>query len=165
MLKALIVLVVSNSRVFVASNDNNFYAIDEKNGNLEWFFNCKSAIHSNPVAYGEYVFFGSDDGRFYALDKKDGNLAWSFTPGYFIKDDALNYLTTPILSGPYVEDGVVYISAKGTIYALDAQTFENQEKNLEDDSFNIIKIIIIIALLFIGIMLISITVRKGRKKR
>ncbi len=157
--------VVSNSRVFVASNDNNFYAIDEKNGNLEWFFNCKSAIHSNPIAYGEYVFFGSDDGRFYALDKKDGNLAWSFTPGYFIKDDALNYLTTPILSDPYVEDGIVYISAKGTIYALDAQTFQKSEKISKDDSFNLIKIFIIIVLLFIGLMLISITVRKGQKKR
>jgi len=156
---------VSNSRVFVASNDNNFYAIDEKNGNLEWCFNCKSAVHSNPVTYGENVFFGSDDGRLYALDKTNGNIAWSFTPGYFIKNDALNYLTTPILSDPYIEDGIVYISAKGTIYALDAQTFEKPEKISKDDSYNIIKLFIIIVLIFIGIILIFIPIRKLLKKR
>ena len=156
---------ISNNRVFVASNDNNFYAIDEKNGNLDWFFNCKSAIHSNPVVYGKYVFFGSDDGRLYALDKTKGNIAWSFTPGYFIKNDALNYLTTPILSDPYIEDGIVYISAKGTIYALDAQTLEKPENISKDDSYKIIKIFIITVLIFIGIILISIPIRKLRKKQ
>ena len=99
---------ISENFIFVASNDNNFYAVNKENGNLEWSFKCKSAIHSNPIVYGEYVFFGSDDGRFYALKKTDGDIAWSFTPGYYIKDDALNYLTTPILSDPYVKDGIVY---------------------------------------------------------
>ena len=154
---------VSNNLIFVASNDNNFYAINRKNGNLEWEFNCKSAIHSNPIVYGDYVFFGSDDGRFYALKKTEGDLAWSFTPGYFIKDDALNYLTTPILSDPYVEDGVVYISAKGTIYALDAQTFEKPEKISTSSSYNLISIFIIFVLLFITIALISIKIKKKQK--
>ncbi|UCF50306.1 MAG: PQQ-binding-like beta-propeller repeat protein [Thermoplasmatales archaeon] len=156
---------VSNNMIFVASNDNNFYAIDNRNGNLEWHFSCKSAIHSNPVVYGDYVFFGSDDGRFYALEKTNGDLAWSFTPGYFIKDDALNYLTTPILSDPYVEDGVLYISAKGTIYALDAQTFEKEGKISAYSSSNLINIIIIFVLLFIVVTLISIKIRKKQKKR
>jgi len=106
--------------VFVGSLDNNFYALDAKTGDPEWFFPCKSAIHSSPVVYGEYVFFGCDDGRFYALDKTDGDLAWSFAPGYFItNEDVNNYITTPILSNPFVEDGVVYFGAKGNVYALD----------------------------------------------
>ncbi len=155
---------VSKNLIFVASNDNNFYAINRKNGNLEWEFNCKSAIHSNPVVYGDYVFFGSDDGRFYALKKTEGDLAWSFTPGYFIKDDALNYLTTPILSDPYVEDGIVYISAKGTIYALDAQTFEKPEKISTSSSYNLISIFIIFVLLFITIAIISIKIKKKQKR-
>ncbi len=154
---------VSKNLLFVASNDNNFYAINRKNGNLEWEFNCKSAIHSNPVVYGDYVFFGSDDGRLYAIKKTDGDLVWSFTPGYFIKDDALNYLTTPILSDPYAEDGIVYISAKGTIYALDAQTFEKPEKIPTRSSYNLISIFIIFLLLFITIALISIKIKKKQK--
>lgn len=155
---------VSNNLLFVASNDNNFYAVNCKNGNLEWDFNCKAAIHSDPIVYGDYVFFGSDDGRFYALEKTDGKLGWSFTPGYFIKDDALNYLTTPILSDPYIEDGVVYISAKGTIYALDAQTIERPERISKSSFDNLFKIFIIFVMLFISITIISIKLRKKQKK-
>ena len=117
--------VVSDGKVFVGSNDNNFYALDENNGDLVWFFNCKSAIHSSPAVYGEYVFFGSDDGRIYALNKMNGDLAWSFAPEYFIKDgDVNNYVTTPILSDPFVKDGVVYFNVKNNLYAMDTQTFE-----------------------------------------
>jgi len=154
---------VSSNLIFVASNDNKFYALNRENGNLKWSFKCKSAIHSNPIVYGEYVFFGSDDGRFYALNISDGYLKWSFTPGYFIKDDSLNYLTTPILSDPYIEDGVVYISAKGTIYALDAKTFEKAKDISASSSINLINILIIIVLLFIAIIPISIKLRKKGK--
>jgi outer membrane protein assembly factor BamB len=154
---------VSNNLIFVASNDNNFYAIDRESGNLEWGFCCKSAIHSNPVIYGEYVFFGSDDGRFYALNKEDGSLGWSFKPGYYIKNDAYNYLTTPILSDPYVKDGVVYISAKGTIYALDAQTIEKTEKIIKKSSDNLFKIFIIFVLLLIALTLISKKIKKKQR--
>jgi len=116
---------VSNDMVYFGSLDNNFYGLNKKDGKLVWCFNCKSAIHSNPVVYGEYVFFGCDDGRFYALNKTNGNYAWSFTPGYFMKDgDTNNYITTPILSNPVAENGIVYFSAKGMVYALDAQTVE-----------------------------------------
>jgi len=151
---------VFENLLFVASNDNNFYAINSKNGNLEWVFKCKAAIHSDPIVYGDYLFFGSDDGRFYALKKTNGNLEWSFTPGYFIKDDAFNYLTTPILSDPYVEDGAVYISAKGTIYALDAQTSESPKRISKSSFDNLFKIFIIFVLLFIISTVIMVKLRK-----
>jgi outer membrane protein assembly factor BamB len=156
---------VSENLIFVASNDNNFYAVDIKNGDLQWDFKCKSAIHSNPVVYGDYVFFGSDDGRFYALKKTDGGLAWSFTPGYFIKDDSLNYLTTPILSDPYIDDGIVYISAKGTIYALDAQTFEKPNTLLKKSQNDLFNIFIILVLVLIAIALICLIIRKKQTVR
>jgi len=156
---------ISENLIFVASNDNNFYALDRKNGNLEWSFRCGSAIHSNPVVYGDYVFFGSDDGRVYALKKTDGDIAWSFTPGYFIKDDALNYLTTPILSDPYVVNGILYISAKGTIYALDAQTYEKPDNPVKKSSNDLFNIFIILVLVLIAIAIISIKLRKKQIAR
>ncbi len=144
---------VADGKVFVGSLDNNFYALDKKTGESVWYYTCKAAIHSSPVVYGEYVFFGSDDGRLYALDKANGELAWSFAPGHTIKNDNINnYITTPILSAPFVENGVVYIDAKGTIYALDAQTKETPEErldSLEIENNN---------LLFIIILLMSITI-------
>jgi len=120
--------------VFVGSNDNNFYALDANNGDLKWLFTCKSAIHSSPVIYGESVFFGSDDGRLYTLNRTTGSLTWSFTPGYFITDDVYNYITTPILSDPVVDNGIVFIGAKGNVYALDAQTVEAWTPSLEEKS-------------------------------
>jgi outer membrane protein assembly factor BamB len=154
--------VVSNDKIFFASNDNNFYAINIENGNLEWSFNCKSAIHSNPALYGENVFFGSDDGRLYALKKADGDIVWSFTPGYHLKNDALNYLTTPILSDPYVEDGIVYISAKGTIYALDVQTLEVTKNVKIEPSNDYFNMFIILVILLIALLLVTLKIKKKR---
>jgi len=152
--------------VFVGSLDNNFYAIDEEDGKLKWFFTCKSAIHSNPVVYGEYVFFGCDDGRFYALNKEDGCLAWSFTPGYYIKDDdANNYLTTPILSHPVVEKEVVYIGARGNVYALDAQTVETYEEPLEEKPSIPDYVFIFLMCLGIALLLISLLIRLYYKRK
>jgi len=158
---------VSDGMVLVGSLDNNFYALDANNGKLEWHFTCKSGIHSSPVAYGEYVFFGCDDGRFYALYKENGNLAWSFTPGYSISDnDANNYITTPLLSNPVVKDGVVYFGAKGTVYALDAQTYEKPEEPPEKPSdFEYDILLIIISLIIITlIILTTFYLYKKRKK-
>lgn len=121
--------VVSDGLVLFGSLDNNFYALDKDTGNIQWFFTCKSAIHSSPVVYGEYVFFGCDDGRFYAVDKKTGDAAWFFAPGFTIDNYVYNYITTPILSDPVVYKGVVYIGAKGNIYALDTQTIEKTKSS------------------------------------
>ena len=110
---------VAENMVFVGSHDNNFYALNADNGSLEWIFTCKAGIHSSSVVYDDYVFFGSDDGRLYALNTSTGNAIWFFAPGFTVDDDVYNYITTPILSDPVVDDGIVYIGAKGTIYSLD----------------------------------------------
>jgi outer membrane protein assembly factor BamB len=104
------------------------------------------------------VFFGCDDGRFYALDKTDGDIAWSFAPGYFItNEDVNNYITTPILSNPFVEDGVVYFGAKGNVYALDAQTFEKFEETSGGASeFDYEILLIIISLVVIALIILAI---------
>jgi outer membrane protein assembly factor BamB len=147
--------IISDNLVYVGSNDNNFYALNKNNGELIWFYNCKSAIHSSPVVYGEYVFFGSDDGRLYALNKTNGDLEWNFAPEYSLTDDANNYLTTPILSDPIVENSILYISSKGNIYALDAQTVEiNREGYSETSNDDLFTLMLCLLLAFLGIALI-----------
>lgn len=145
---------ISDELVFFGSLDNNFYALNKNNGKIRWFYTCNAAIHSSPVFYGEYVFFGCDDGRFYALNKTDGDLAWSFAPKYYItNDDAYNYLTTPILSNPFIKNNIVYFGANGCIYALDTQTYEKEEhldKKTDDNNlfliFNFLIVIFIIVI-------------------
>jgi len=148
---------ISDEMVFVGSLDGTLYALDKDNGQLQWYFTCKSAIHSNPNGYGDNVFFGCDDGRLYSLNKTNGELEWSFTPKYYIDNDANNYITTPIISDPIIDDGIVYFSVEETIYALDAQTFEmkdmpNTEKN--DNILLIITIFISLIILITGTALL-----------
>jgi outer membrane protein assembly factor BamB len=137
--------------IFVASNDNNVYALDKENGILKWIFSCNSAIHTKPVVYGDYVFIGSDDGRIYAVDKINGEYIWSFAPEDKIDFDLLNYITTPIVSQPFLDKGIVYIGVNGTIYGLDAQTTE-EITDISDKHTDIpieTWIFIIISLLFV----------------
>ncbi|MCK4364760.1 MAG: PQQ-like beta-propeller repeat protein [Thermoplasmatales archaeon] len=153
---------VSDKTVYIGSLDNNFYAVDSENGDLKWIFRCKSAIQSSPVVYGDYVFFGCDDGRFYALNKETGDYVWSFTPGYYIKDDALNYLATPIQSDPYVEDGIVYFSANGKVYGLDTQTSESSNDKLKEDPIDFMSIGLYL-LLILGIAILIWFYSKTRR--
>jgi outer membrane protein assembly factor BamB len=154
--------------VYIGALDNNIYALDKETGELAWFYTCRSAIHSNPLVYGDFVFFGCDDGRFYSLNKSNGEFAWSFTPGHSIVEDSPNnYITTPILSNPIAEDGVVYISAKGMIYALDAQTIEPPvvEEKLKDELeiTGLMLLLIAIAILLIVLIVIAVTRKRNGK--
>ena len=157
---------ISDGLVFFGSLDNNFYALNKDNGEIKWFFTCKAAIHSNPVVYGEYVFFGCDDGRLYALNKTNGNLVWSYSPGYYITEfNANNYITTPILSNPFVKAGIVYFGAKGNIYGLDAQTFETTKELLEkksDNNYGLLIIIIFLTIIFI-LLIFAYSITKRNK--
>jgi outer membrane protein assembly factor BamB len=145
--------VISEELIYIGSNDNNLYALNENNGTLKWIFSSKAAIHSMPVVYGDFLFFGSDDGRLYAVNKTNGYGEWFFAANMTIDNNLLNYITTPILSNPVVNNGTAYIGAKGIIYALDAQTMEKTKSNdngeqddilSEPGTFIILSLIVII---------------------
>ena len=111
---------IIDNMVFVGSNDNNFYALDAYNGSLKWAFTCKAGIHSSPREYNEYIIFGSDDGKLYLLNSSTGKETEYFTPGFSIDNDVYNYITTPIFSSPTIDNGIIYLGANSSIYALDS---------------------------------------------
>lgn len=158
---------VSDGIVFVGSLDNNFYAFNKETGDIKWIYKCKAAIHSNSYVYGEYVFFGCDDGRLYALNKTDGELNWSYSPRYSIKEDDINnYITTPILSNPFVEEGVVYFGANGSVYALDAQTFETQKifpEKVSDIRYDMVLLMSILSIVAVFLIFLYLRI-KGKIK-
>jgi outer membrane protein assembly factor BamB len=154
---------VDDGMVFVGSLDNRFYALDEDSGVLVWCFQCKSAVHSSPVVYGDLVFFGSDDGIFYALDKEGGELTWSYAPLYFLNDTSVNnYIVTPIITNPVLNDGIVYFGAKGSIFSLDSQTSEPaiKEKNKENNNYELYLLIA----LFLAIIIALFVFYRTKKK-
>lgn len=153
---------VSNGLVFLGSLDNNFYAVEQDTGNLRWFYPCNAAIHSNPFIYGECVFFGCDDGRIYALNTTKGDLTWSYTPRYSIDEYTVhNYITTPILSNPFVHQRVVYFGANGMVYALDAQTVEIADETIQSQSFVSFDVLLVIGILILMCtVVLLLTLRK-----
>ena len=157
---------ISRNTLFVGSLDNNFYALEKNTGELKWYYSCNSAIQSNPISYGELIFFGCDDGTFYALDKEDGGPSWRFKPGYHIDyDEVNNYITTPILSDPVADEGIIYFSAKGHIYALDAQTIEKVKENKIEDSIFDLNFQNIILIIFVILLVSFIVVKLFYKKK
>lgn len=101
---------------------SNLYAFDVRTGKNKWTFRptdngdmqaeSKSMVAVNPVS-GDIYYGTSAGGQFYAV-KPDGTLHWKFS-----KCGSMNS-APPAVSA----DGtVVYIAdAKGTLYALDAET-------------------------------------------
>ena len=110
--------IVSEGVVYVGCHDNNMYALDALDGEVKWVFSTKSGIHSNPVVLDEQLVFGCDDGRLYCLDKNSGILIGFFSPGFTVDDDVYNYIVTPVVSDPFVDDDV-FIGIKGTMYSLE----------------------------------------------
>ncbi len=78
-----------------------------------------------------------------------------------------NYLATPILSDPLVENSIVYISSKGNIYALDAQTIEKPERvqRESDDRYHMLIIFSLLVLLGVTLILRSLLNCKRQKNK
>lgn len=96
--------------VYVASQDNNVYAIS-KTGSLLWKFSTGGSITSSLAVANGLVYVGSSDHTLYALNATTGALAWS------------QPTNGPITSSPAVDKNNVYIGSQdGSLYAFNALT-------------------------------------------
>jgi hypothetical protein len=81
------------------------------------------------------------------------------------RDTVNNYKTTPILSDPIINDGIIYISVNEKIYALDSQTYESPETYAKEKTDTMNYDILLIALFIVVIILIFIRILIYRKKK
>jgi len=157
----------SDNVVYVGSLDNRLYAFNAENGKMLWSFAGNAAIHSAPLVYGDDIFFGCDDGRFYAVNKTDGGPAWCFAPNLTINDDVYNYITTPIVGNSVADNGLIFFSANGKIYGLDAKTVEIEKSVSEEAKFlslpvsPVVVVSAVVMLLIIGAA--SVYIYRNRK--
>ena len=112
----------ADGTVYVASVDNNLYALDSSTGTEKWFFSTNGSLESSPAVGSDgAVYVGSYDGNLYALEP-NGLKRWEVITNGAIR-------SSPVLT----ESGLVCIGSRdGKLYAatLDgsiAWTYETAE--------------------------------------
>ncbi len=113
-----------DGRIYASSYDGNVYCLDEE-GNKIWTFSSNGSIN-DIEEYGSMIYASSTDGRLYAINRSSGEAEFSFAPAHEI-EGLYNYITTP-LSSIVALSGKIFVSAAGSIYCLDAETFEKEEE-------------------------------------
>ncbi len=103
--------VVSNGFVYVGSNDNYLYCINENLGLLKWRFKTGGDVASSPAVISGKVYFGSYDNYMYCINTYDKSEIWSLLTG------------GDIFSSPKLDSNKVYFgSSDGNVYCLNANS-------------------------------------------
>jgi outer membrane protein assembly factor BamB len=101
---------VANGRVYFGADNYYLYCLDARKGTQLWKFNTQGWVTSSPVVANGIVYVGSGDGSCYALNASDGRFRLKF------------YSTGGgILSSPAVNQGEVYFTIRGALYALNGK--------------------------------------------
>jgi outer membrane protein assembly factor BamB len=104
--------IPENYTVYFGAQDNNFYALNGKDGSQIWKYESSGNFsYSTPIIENGVIYTTNTDYNLYALDAKTGTLKWKF---------ASNFTT---ISSPAIANGVVYFGSDDHyIYAVDAAT-------------------------------------------
>lgn len=108
---------VRNGTVYFGSGDGNVYAVNAKNGSLQWKFSTNGVVHASPAFDSTRLFIGSFDGTMHALDQRTGKELWSFhSVGH-------RFFPQGEMQGtPVAVNGLVCVGARDyNVYAIDAE--------------------------------------------
>ena len=102
---------ISDGMVYFGSNDLNLYAVDAATGVERWKFRSHWPLRASPVVFNGTVVF--QRGYVHGLDAATGEEKWR------TEIIAQGSAAQPIASGG---NGLVYLTGRGDIYALDPET-------------------------------------------
>jgi outer membrane protein assembly factor BamB len=88
--------------VYVASVDENLYAIDLETGKEKWKYHGGS-FKAAPSVHGDAVYVGDMDGTFHCVDAATGKKRWTFATDGEIQSGA-NFAGDTVLFGSYDEN-------------------------------------------------------------
>ena len=120
--------VISNSKVFVGSQDGTFYALAADTGKPLWTFATSNTIESAATVVSNRVLVGSTDDTLYCLDTDTGTLVWQYVTEGPIHSAPNTFLTK---SGRTL---VIFGSHDASVYAVDLETGKKEWK-YETDNF------------------------------
>jgi len=103
-------MLVIGDRLYYASTNSEFLAVDKSTGNKVWSYTLPEGIATTPSLFRGLVVFGESQGNLIFLDSGSGKEIGSFEPG------------RGILSPPTVDEKsnhVFFISGEANVYALE----------------------------------------------
>jgi outer membrane protein assembly factor BamB len=104
---------VSNSTVFVVSQNGSLYSLDSRTGKQRWRLQLEGLIFGSPTVDDGKVLVANDTGLVYSVNVERGQVDWRF--------EAEGGVFAPVIS----DDGVVYFTTNaGSTYALSADSGE-----------------------------------------
>jgi eukaryotic-like serine/threonine-protein kinase len=113
---------VAQGKLYIGSDDHNWYCIDAITGAKIWNFTTGYYVRASPAVVNGKVYTGTEDGFAYCLDANTGSVLWkTAAPGVVL----------PIMTGTYPEwrsspvvtAGKVYVgSLDGKLYCFDANS-------------------------------------------
>jgi eukaryotic-like serine/threonine-protein kinase len=103
--------LVSNGRLYFASVDSTFYALDAKTGWAIWRFRMGKGSVSSPCIADGFLFFGSADNNIYCIDGANGREIWRYKTDHQVSGSPAIY-----------RDNLICGSADGNLYCLDFKT-------------------------------------------
>jgi outer membrane protein assembly factor BamB len=115
--------ICDGNLVYIISNDNKTFALNQESGEIEWIHYgiAKSlSIFGNalPVVVGDILITSYSSGEIYALDKKTGFALWSNDLNSY-KSFNSDFFLSDIDATPLIKDNVVYaVSNSGIMKAI-----------------------------------------------
>ena len=142
---------VHDGTVYAGSLDWHLYAIDAATGQENWRFKTRGSVWGSPAISDGMVYFGSNDLNLYAVDAATGVERWKFRSHWPLRASPVVFNNTVIFQRGYVHgldaatgeekwkteiiaqgsaaqpiasggNGLVYLTGRGDIYALDPET-------------------------------------------
>ena len=107
----------SSGKVYVGSEDKNFYCLNAYTGQKIWNFTIGFYLRSSPSCYNGRVYTGADDGFFYGLDANTGAQVWKTATGG-IFPNLLNPGEAKAFSSPIVVNNMIYCGSRDGLSLL-----------------------------------------------
>ena len=123
--------VVDAHRLYVGSDCGTFWALNARDGKVEWTFKVSSPGHKNiwssPALHEDRVFFGAYDGNLYCLNCASGQEIWRFEGADWIGSSPA---LAPALNLVFVGLEFAVEGRRGSIAAVDLRTGEKVWEHL-----------------------------------
>lgn len=110
--------VLSGKNLYVGGLDGVIYSVNADNGQVNWKYDTKAEITSQPLIYNDILYFLNGANSLFSLDTKTGRQIWVYN-----RQETTTKMTVRGGSRPTYSNGVIYSGfSDGALVAVNATT-------------------------------------------